>query len=342
MKIAVKAVGLVKRFGELTAVDHVNIDVEEGELVTFLGPSGCGKTTLLRMIAGLLNPDEGEILIDDEVVFSLPKRINVPAEKRDIGMVFQSYAIWPHYTVFENVAYPLRIRKFSRSEIKDKIAKLLAMVQMEHLADRYPGQLSGGQQQRVALVRALVYSPRLLLLDEPLANLDALVRESVRFEIKELQRQTRITSIYVTHDQAEAMVLSDKVVVMADGEVKQVGTPFEIYSNPLSKFVASFIGMSNFFPVKIVKIEEDAMIVKTTEGNEIRCPLDNTITRGKRLLVCVRPEDFEVMAKRPENNVNVLKARVHKSAFLGNILHYWVDVGGKDLRVQTHPYARRE
>lgn len=342
MKIAVKAVGLVKSFGDLTAVNHVNINVEEGNLVTFLGPSGCGKTTLLRMIAGLLNPDEGEITIDDQVVFSRPQGINMPSEERDIGMVFQSYAIWPHYTVFENIAYPLKIRKFSKSEIKEKVTNVLSMVRMEGMADRYPGELSGGQQQRVALVRAVVYSPRLLLLDEPLANLDAVVRENVRFEIKELQRQTKVTSIYVTHDQAEAMVLSDKVIVINDGELIQEGVPFEIYSNPQSEFVASFIGMSNFIDGECSRVEQNRMIVKTSEGNEIRCVPSDRMAPGNRVLLCIRPEDFELHANPPKEDVNVLEARIKKSAFLGNIVNYWVEVGGRTLRVQAHPSFDRE
>lgn len=344
MSLAVRGVGLVKSFGDLIAVDHININVERGELVAFLGPSGCGKTTLLRMIAGLLEPDEGEVTIDDQVVFSRSKGINIPAEKRDIGMVFQSYAVWPHYMVFQNIAYPLKIRKFSKSEIRKKVANVLSLVKMEHLDNRYPGELSGGQQQRVALARALVYSPRLLLLDEPLANLDALVRESVRFEIKELQRQTQVTTIYVTHDQSEAMVLSDKVFVMENGVLIQEGTPSEIYCNPKSKFVASFVGTSNFIYGEVSRIEEDRLIVKTDEGNEIRCPPINRdrMAPGKRLVLCVRPEDFEVHANRPKEDVNVLKARILKSAFLGNIINYWVEVKGLTLRVQAHPSFERE
>ena len=342
MKIAVRGVGLVKTFGDVTAVDHANIELEEGELVTFLGPSGCGKTTLMRMLAGLSKPDEGEITIDDQVVFSCSQGINIPSEERDIGMVFQSYAIWPHYTVFKNIAYPLEIRKFSRSEIKEKVTNILSMVRMEHLGNRYPGELSGGQQQRVALARSLVYAPRLLLLDEPLANLDALIRESVRFEIKELQRQTKVTTIYVTHDQAEAMALSDRIVVMEDGKLKQEGSPLEIYGNPKSKFVAAFIGMSNLIDGEVYRIEEDRMIVKSHEGNEIGCLLGDGMFLGKRVLLCIRPEDFELHASRPKGVVNVLKAKIEKSAYLGNIVNYWVDVEGQTLRVQAHPGFDRQ
>lgn len=344
-KIAVQGAGLVKSFDNLTVVNQVNINVEAGKLVTFLGPSGCGKTTLLRMIAGLLEPDEGEITISGQLVFSSSKRINIPSAKRNIGMVFQSYAIWPHYDVFGNVAYPLRIRKFSQSEIREKVLKALSLVKIDHLARRYPGELSGGQQQRVALARAVVYSPQLLLLDEPLANLDAQVRESVRFEIKELQKLTKVSTIYVTHDQNEAMVLSDKVVILENGMLIQEGTPFEIYSHPKSKFVAGFIGMSNFIDAKVSRTEEDYMIVETDEGIEIRCLSKSSCNRlspGNRVLLCIRPEDFEIHNSRPKEGVNVFKGRIQRLDFLGNIVNYWVGVEGWDLRVQAHPSFERD
>lgn len=342
MKIMVSSVDLVKTFGDFTAVNHVSINVEEGKLVTFLGPSGSGKTTIMRMIAGLMEPDEGEITISDRVVFSRSQGINVLAEKRGIGMVFQSYAIWPHLTVFDNIAYPLKIRKFSKSEIKQKVAEVLSLVKMGDLSSRYPGELSGGQQQRVALARALVYSPRLLLLDEPLANLDAKVREIVRFELKEVQRRTKVTTIYVTHDQSEAMVLSDKVIVMENGMVVQEGTPFEIYHKPQSKFVADFIGVSNCIPGVVSRIiDEGSRIVETEEGGEIVCCGPNShlvSTLGTRVLLCMRPEDFKLHTEHPEKEVNVLEGKVQRSAFLGNIVIYWVKVGDLSLKVQADPY----
>ena len=341
MKIGVKTTDLVKSFGQLTVVDHFSLNVEEGQLVTLLGPSGCGKTTILRMIAGLLDPDEGEITIGGQEVFSRFHGVNVPAEKRDIGMVFQSYAIWPHYKVFENIAFPLKIRRaFSKAEIQEKVDNVLSLVKMQHLADRYPGELSGGQQQRVALARALVYSPWLLLLDEPLANLDAQVRESVRFEIKELQKKTKVTTIYVTHDQAEAMVLSDNVVVIENGILVQQGPPTEIYCSPKSKFVAGFIGMSNFISGEISKVEEGCPIVRIHGGKEVRCgELAATgLDLGEPVLLCIRPEDFELHLELPEEDGDVWKAKVKNVAFLGNIVMYWVEVAGNTLRVQGHPY----
>jgi iron(III) transport system ATP-binding protein len=258
-------------------------------------------------------------------------------------MVFQSYAIWPHYTVFENVAYPLKIRKFSKSDIKEKVEKVLSLVAMDHLSNRYPGELSGGQQQRVALARAVVYSPRLLLLDEPLANLDARVRESVRFEIKELQRHTKVTAIYVTHDQSEAMVLSDRILVIENGVLIQEGTASEIYCNPKSQFVASFIGTSNFITGEVTRIEENHMIVKTDDGYEINFSLSNRdkLEQGIRLLLCIRPEDFELHINRPKEEFNVFEAKIQKSAFLGNIVDYWVEMNGQNLRVQANPYFDR-
>ncbi len=339
-KMAVKAVGLAKSFGEFAAVKNLDVTIEKGEFFTLLGPSGCGKTTTLFMIAGLYDPDRGEITINDRIVFSRSQGINVPAEKRGIGMVFQSYAIWPHYTVFENIAYPLKIRKFPKSEIRDKVAAVLSLVKMDNLGDRYPGELSGGQQQRVALARALVYSPSLLLLDEPLANLDYKVREVVRFELKELQRRTKVTTIYVTHDQTEAMVLSDRIAVLEKGELAQEGTPSEIYLKPKSKFVADFIGLSNFIPGVVNRVEEDYQIVKMEKGGEIRFSGINyhRLTPGKKVLLCLRPEDFELHTERPETGLNVWEAKIRESAFLGNIVTYWVEMAGQVLRVQSHPY----
>lgn len=344
MEIMVRAVDLVKTFGDFTAVNHMTINVEAGKLVTFLGPSGSGKTTMMRMIAGLLEPDKGEITIDKRIVYSRQQGINVPAEKRDIGMVFQSYAIWPHLTVFNNVAYPLKIRKFSKEKIKEKVEEALSLVKMEHLSDRYPGELSGGQQQRVALSRALVYSPHLLLLDEPLANLDAKVRETVRFELKEVQRRTKATTIYVTHDQAEAMVLSDRVIVMENGMVVQEGTPLEIYHKPQSKFVADFIGTSNFIPGVVDRIDESYWIVRIEEGEEISCSGFNyhSITPGSPVLLCIRPEDFELHVERPEKRANVFESKIQRSAFLGNVIIYWVKIGDMTLRVQANPYFEVE
>ena len=235
-----------KRFGGVTAVNDFNLVVKDGEFVSILGPSGCGKTTTLRMIAGFERATEGEIYIGEQCVSSSIKGSFAPPEKRDIGMVFQSYAVWPHMTVAENVGYPLKIQKVDKTERERRVQEMLELVHLGEYGKRYPNQLSGGQQQRVALARALVAEPGLLLLDEPLSNLDAKLRESMRFEILEIQKKTGITVVYVTHDQGEAMAMSDRVVVMSMGVVQQIGAPHEIYTQPANKMVADFIGLVNF------------------------------------------------------------------------------------------------
>ena len=239
-----------KRFGDVTAVSDFDLTVKDGEFVSLLGPSGCGKTTSLRMIAGFERATEGEIYIGDHCVSSHIKNTFVPPEKRDIGMVFQSYAVWPHMTVTENVAYPLKIQKVPKEERAARVAEMLKLVHLDEYGSRYPHQLSGGQQQRVALARALVMRPGLLLLDEPLSNLDAKLRESMRFEISSIQKELGITVIYVTHDQSEAMTMSDRVVVMSRGVIQQIGTPYEIYRNPANKMVADFIGLVTLWKAK--------------------------------------------------------------------------------------------
>ena len=235
-----------KRFGAVTAVNDFDLVVKDGEFVSILGPSGCGKTTTLRMIAGFERATEGEIYIGDHCVSSSIKGSFAPPEKRDIGMVFQSYAVWPHMTVAENVGYPLKIQKVDKKEREERVQKMLELVHLGEYSKRYPHQLSGGQQQRVALARALVAQPGLLLLDEPLSNLDAKLRESMRFEILAIQKELGITVVYVTHDQGEAMAMSDRVVVMSAGVVQQIGAPHEIYTKPANKMVADFIGLVNF------------------------------------------------------------------------------------------------
>lgn len=335
----VRALGLSKSLGNRLVVDRVSLSVEEGELVSVLGPSGCGKTTLLRMIAGLLEPDAGEIRLGSDVVFSSGSGIDVPAAKRNVGMVFQSYALWPHYTVFNNVAYPLRVRRLAGTEMRDRVSWALDLVKLAHLQNRYPGELSGGQQQRIALARAIVYSPRLLLLDEPLANLDARVRESVRFEIRELQRKAKIAAIYVTHDQGEAMSLSDRVIVMEGGKVAQEGPPGDIYRHPASAFVAEFVGTSNFIPGTIAGIEGDRYLVRTDDGADVVCR-DRAGRRaaGERVLLSVRPEDFEVHTVR-RAAANDWSAQVVDSTFLGNVVSYRIAIGRRTVQVQTDTHV---
>ena len=239
-----------KRFGNVTAVGDFNLDVADGEFISFLGPSGCGKTTTLRMIAGFEKPTEGSITIGDQEVSNADKGFFMAPEKRGIGMVFQSYAVWPHMNVIDNVGYPLKIQKVKKEERLQRVMNMLELVHLKEYAERFPNQLSGGQQQRVALARALVAQPSLLLLDEPLSNLDAKLRESMRFEISGIQKKLGITVIYVTHDQSEAMTMSDRIVVMSMGKVQQIGRPYDIYTHPVNQMVADFIGLVNFIPAE--------------------------------------------------------------------------------------------
>jgi len=330
---------LRKSLGAKLAVDHVTLRAEAGELVCLLGPSGCGKTTTLRMIAGLLAPDEGEIRLGDTKVFSSTDNIDIPAEKRHVGMVFQSYAIWPHYTVCDNVAYPLKLRRMSRREIEDRVAWVLDLVELRDLRDRYPGELSGGQQQRVALARALVYSPRILLLDEPLANLDARVRDSVRVEIRALQQKAKITTIYVTHDQDEAMVLSDRVIVMEAGKVAQDGPPAEIYRRPASPFVAAFVGDSNLIHGIVSRIEGEHCIVQIDDEHElVSSDASNQWQQGESLTLAVRPEDFTLHHLEPVLRPNLWRVKVLDSLYLGSKVMYSVGLGSRTLQVQADPY----
>lgn len=274
---------LFKRFKKVVAVNHIRLEVKEGEILTLLGPSGCGKTTTLRCIAGLERPEEGDIVIDGKPMFS---EGFVQPSKRGIGMVFQNYAVWPHMKVFDNIVYGLRIQRIPRQSVQERGGQVLELVGLTGLGERYPNQLSGGQQQRVALARALVRNPKVLLLDEPLSNLDAKLREKMRFEIKSLVRRMGLTSVYVTHDQAEAMVISDRIVVMDSGNVVQIGAPEEIYKKPANRFVADFIGTMNFMSGEVVQVlqDTDAVYVRTEFSEKMLCKTADTmaITQGKK------------------------------------------------------------
>lgn len=311
---------IFKRFGGVTAVNDFNLVVEDGEFVSILGPSGCGKTTTLRMVAGFERATEGEIYIGDHCVSSSDKKTFVPPEKRDIGMVFQSYAVWPHMTVLDNVGYPLKIQKVAKEERIKRVKEILALVHLDEYAERYPHQLSGGQQQRVALARALVARPGLLLLDEPLSNLDAKLRESMRFEILALQKELGITVIYVTHDQGEAMAMSDRIVVMSKGVVQQIGAPHEIYTDPANKMVADFIGLVNFLPGDI----SDGRV--HIAGMATSLPNNSNLTG--QVTIAVRPENITLSAEKG-TMTGVLTHRF----YLGDAVDYRVQVGDEMVRV---------
>ena len=309
-----------KRFGDVTAVSDFDLTVKDGEFVSLLGPSGCGKTTSLRMIAGFERATEGEIYIGDHCVSSHIKNTFVPPEKRDIGMVFQSYAVWPHMTVTENVAYPLKIQKVPKEERAARVAEMLKLVHLDEYGSRYPHQLSGGQQQRVALARAPVMRPGLLLLDEPLSNLDAKLRESMRFEISSIQKELGITVIYVTHDQSEAMTMSDRVVVMSRGVIQQIGTPYEIYRNPANKMVADFIGLVNFVEGEV---QGDRVYIS---GTGVSFPNTSGITGSAT--IAVRPENITMS----RTSGTIEGTLVHRF-YLGDAVDYRVQCKHHVIRV---------
>jgi len=327
---------LFKCFKNVVAINRIELEIAQGEMLTLLGPSGCGKTTTLRCIAGLERPDEGDIVIAGRPMLSLGF---VPPAKRGIGMVFQNYAVWPHMKVYNNVVYGLRLQGLSRADIRDKAAQVLEMVGLQGLEDRYPAQLSGGQQQRVALARALVRNPKVLLLDEPLSNLDAKLREKMRFEIKSLARRMGITAVYVTHDQAEAMVISDRIAVMEAGNVVQIGTPLEIYERPSSRFVADFIGTMNFIPGEVLPFspDSDTVCVSTDFASKLLCriPEGMAATPGDKVYASIRPEDVAVFTEPQPGVENVFKGTIAHKAYLGNFLFLFVEVNGTPIRVQV-------
>jgi iron(III) transport system ATP-binding protein len=324
------------------AVNDISLEVGEGEMFTLLGPSGCGKTTTLRSVAGLERPDSGDITVADRPLFSAGggQDLNVPANQRGLGMVFQSYAIWPHMTVFDNVAFPLQVRKRGqrpgKKEITDRVTKVLETMELGHVADRQATKLSGGQQQRLALARAIVIEPPLMLLDEPLSNLDAKLRESLRYELKRLQRELGITSIYVTHDQIEALALSTTIAVMKDGSVLQVGRPREVYETPNCKFVAEFIGTSNFLPGTVTGREGECVDVDT-EAGRILLESSAQVPAGEAVIAAIRPESLEISRTPWGNRVNEWGGTVTNRAFLGDAVDHIVRVGQGSLRVRGNP-----
>ena len=319
MRLSVE--GLTKRFGALIAVNGVSLEIEEGEMFTLLGPSGCGKTTLLRLLAGFYTPDEGRIRFGERVVN------DVPPHERGIGMVFQNYALWPHMTVSENVAYGLKLRKIAASEIAERVQGVLAKVGLSGLGERYPGQLSGGQQQRVALARALVLNPEMLLLDEPLSNLDAKIRVQVRAEIRKLQKELGITAVYVTHDQEEALAMSDRIAVFDLGKLCQVGPPKMLYERPGTRFVADFIGINNLIEGTVRSVEGPSRSLRAeTALGEMLAMRDERLKPGDRCVICIRPENLELNDAHV-SNANHFRGIITFSAYLGNTLRYDVDLG---------------
>jgi iron(III) transport system ATP-binding protein len=320
------------RYGEVAAVRGVSFDVLPGEQMTLLGPSGCGKTTTLRAIAGLEKPAAGEIRIEGAPVYSSARNINIPAEKRGLSMVFQSYAIWPHMSVFDNVAYGLRVRKASAAEIKDKVERALDLVQMQAFAQRRASQLSGGQQQRVALARAFVFQPSVLLFDEPLSNLDAKLRADMRIELRQLQHRLGITSVYVTHDLEEALAMSDRIVVMRDGVIEQTGTPDEIYSLPRSAFVADFIGSANLIRGRNrPDLAADGLIALETADGQVIHGTASGRAVGDELVVSVRTVHLQLSRERPDGTQNIWPVRVEQSVFQGDFTQVLIRWGEQRL-----------
>ena len=333
--------GLSKRFGETQAVDNLSLSIANHELISLLGPSGCGKTTTLRCIAGFEIPSGGQILFDDKDVVALEP------DKRNIGMVFQNYALFPHMSVNQNLAFGLEMRRVAASEIKRRVAQVLETVQLSSLGERYPRQLSGGQQQRVALARALVIEPSILLLDEPLANLDAKLREEMRFFIRDLQKRVGITTVYVTHDQAEAMVISDQIVIMFDGRIHQVGQPQEIYAHPATHQVADFIGLSNFIEATVQGPDENpdgnnkGHYMLASRLGPLRCAYDGTLTRDEKVSVIVRPEAIRLSSK-PSSDLsgNSFSGRVQERFFLGNFTGYRIMSAAEQIiQAQASPWT---
>lgn len=343
--MSIEVRGLTKQYGGVRALDNVTILFPSGQISVLLGPSGCGKSTTLRCLAGLERPDGGEIRIEGELVNDTVRGKCVPPERRTVGMVFQSYAIWPHMTVFENVAYPLEARRLPRAETRQKTLKVIELVGLKGFEERSATALSGGQQQRVALARSLVYEPRLLLLDEPLSNLDAVLRERTRTQLRQLQRRLQITMIFVTHDQEEAMALADVIFVMYEGRVVQAGNPDEIYNRPANSFVADFIGKGTFLDVVAEKAEEGAgeqafRIIQN--GARLVVPVPRSQPEGTRDRLFVRPEGLRLHDAPSPGSVNVLPGRIEDAEYLGDHWDLRINCNGVGLRVVCPPGAARK
>jgi spermidine/putrescine ABC transporter ATP-binding subunit len=323
---------VVKRYGAVVALDTFTLEVQEGEFLTLLGPSGCGKTTTLRIIAGFIDPTEGRLLIDDDDVTALPP------QKRGIGMVFQDYALFPHLTIEENVAFGLVERRVARDKIKARVKELLDLVHLPGVESRYPSEISGGQQQRIAVARAVAYPPKVLLMDEPLGALDLKLREAMQFELRRIQQELGITTVYVTHDQHEAMTMSDRIAVMNLGRLEQLGTPTEIYNRPKTRFVADFVGKINFLSGRVVERAGSSWVVDTPVAS-LRVPGGGDIGSDGKVTVAVRPENLRLMPQGSSiDDMNAVPGVISSQTFVGNLLH--VVIGADDglrLLVEARP-----
>jgi putative spermidine/putrescine transport system ATP-binding protein/spermidine/putrescine transport system ATP-binding protein len=341
---AVHLRGVRKTFGKVVAVEKMDLDIEDGTLVTLLGPSGCGKTTILRMIAGLETATEGDIYIKG-------KRVNdVPIHKRNLGMIFQNYALFPHKTIFDNVAFGLKYRNVSKDEVREKVKKALEMVRLPGVENRMPSQLSGGQQQRIAMARAIVIEPDVLLMDEPLSALDENLREEMRREIDNLQQMLGVTTVFVTHDQREALSMSDKIVVMKDGRTQQEGSPEEVYNYPSNHFVADFLGHSNFFPGSIIEKSNGKVQVRLEDGNQFSVLHPGDWADEESIELVIRAQKFKVGAKGekpPEPDMNVLDGRIKDRSYMGGEVSYFVELESGTVihaieLATLNPYRRGE
>jgi iron(III) transport system ATP-binding protein len=338
MEIRIK--GLTRDFysegKRIRALDHVGLTIPANQIFTLLGPSGCGKTTLLRCIVGLESPDSGEIVIGDEIVLSKERSIFVPPEKRGLGMVFQTYAIWPHMNVFDNVAYPLKSRNTPMEEIRTRVAKVLAFVQLSGFENRPSTKLSGGQQQRVALARALVAEPKVILFDEPLSNLDAKLREETRKELRRFLTELKITAVYVTHDRVEALALSDRIAVMRAGRIVEVGDPKKIYFRSDSRFVADFIGRANLIKGRVVKLEGSHAVIDTGIGTIVGLNSQN-IGPGQEATLCVRPEFIKLAATDAAGGRNIFRGKVETLLFTGEAFEGEIRIGDTAVTTTISP-----
>jgi spermidine/putrescine transport system ATP-binding protein len=315
------------------AVGHVSIEILAGEFFSILGPSGCGKTTLLRLIAGLEEPNSGAIYLGGQLINA------VPSYRRDVNMVFQNYALFPHMNVYENIAFGLKMKRVKMDEIDDRVSKILELVGLSHTGTRKPGQLSGGQQQRIALARALVNEPSVLLLDEPLGALDLKLRKEMQMELKSLQKRLGITFIYVTHDQEEALTMSDRIAIMRSGEVEQVGTPSQVYEEPKTEFVANFIGDSNLFSGDLTVVDGSILTLTTPDGLEIKA-FANDVGLPRAATVMVRPEKIRITSHKLKKDVNLLRGKIEEIVYLGTVTQFKVNITNTKLKVLEKNYNK--